>query len=618
MLAAWVAGGLLLVWYAATASRGLGWFDAGEFALTAPQLGLAHPPGQPLYMALLALFAALPGVPPLVGMNLLSALAAALCALPVDAMLRRATSLGTAQRVLVLLCVGAIAPVWDQATRLELYSLAGLLSLTLLAWGWAMVEEENHRPARWAALGALSGALAGINPVFAVAAAGTVGLLGAPGLLRRSPLTLLAAAGAATGAGLAALGLTYLYLLFAVGRTGAFVWGDLQTWSGFVHYMTLADYGGSPQRAQGAWASVPAHAVKWAVWLATQGALLPIVLGFAGWAASPRLRRRAVMLVPMAAGVAFSLSYGVYFPEVPDYNGYLLPGMWLAAVGLGGLATLLSRRWATVALALVLASVALLGERPVWQRSRAGLTMPNELARAWLESLPPRAILVAGSDHLVFPAMYLQENEGLRSDVLIFNEGFAASSWYWRHVRARHPDLPSVDLRAPNNAVRLQRFLAAIPDRPVYVEDLRIAAILARRVCPAPWGARAESPCAEAAPEQAFRDAMLRWWSSAAGRDLISPRVLAHLARERAEVFWINGDASGALRALALGTPPARAAELPVPPGLRPPPQLPVLLPDGGDPVLIGDPETNLALGVAALRALGQAEAASAWQAALR
>ena len=585
------------------------WFDAGEFATVGAQFGIGHPPGQPLYTLLLGLFARAPGLDPLVGMNLLSALPTAACALPAAALLRRYTRLSPVARLLVLLTAGGLAPVWDQASRIELYGMSTLLALTLVAAGAAAVDEERLSLWRWLGLGLLAGALAGFNAIFAVAAALSLGVYTLPTLWRSGLKSFTRVTAGAVVGGVLGTALSYAYIGVVHSATDRIIWGEWDTTQGVMAFLTGADYA---HTVHSAWALVPIHAAEWGVWLMGQGALPAILLGVAGWLVTPALRRRIVLCLPLAAmGVAFTFSYGTYYTEIPDYNGYLTPLMWLAAsVGWGGL---LSRLPSTPALVLAGGMTLFtlsVGVRPIWQRDRSEVIMPDHLARAWLEALPERSFTVVKSDHLVFPLLYLTEVEGLRPDVVLINYGFAASSWYWRHLFHRHPDLPQISLAAPNSAVRLRRLFNAASDRPVQVESLSIAAQLGAQPCPATWGAFVGPACQSSMPvADTFKTALRTYWQGGAAHDLISPKVIAGLARHQAEFSWLRGDATAALHALRLGLPPKISTDLPVPADLKIEPVRPLPPPQN---VLIGDPDDLLTIGASILELLNQPES-KAW-----
>src|SRR6476469_6630019 len=72
--AAWAATLALFVYLVATMARDLSLYDSGELALAAVQLGLGHPPGQPLHTLLGFALSHIPWVPKLIGACLASAL----------------------------------------------------------------------------------------------------------------------------------------------------------------------------------------------------------------------------------------------------------------------------------------------------------------------------------------------------------------------------------------------------------------------------------------------------------------------------------------------------------------------------------------------------------------
>ncbi|MGK0361767.1 MAG: hypothetical protein ACI9U2_004085 [Bradymonadia bacterium] len=587
----WAAAALLLLWYGLTMARDLLWFDTGELALVGYQFGLGHPPGQPLYTVLLGLFARLPGVDPLVGMNLFSALCAAACALPAAAMLRRfVPDLAPVGQLVCLLAVGALAPVWDQASRIELYALASLLSLSILAGASA----RPTRARAWLLLGAGVGLLAGVNPVFALAAALGAGLYALPTLRREKRLliAILCAAGAAVVMTLAA----YAYVFIVRDAPDRMVWGPLETGADWIAFLTGRDYG---HTAHSAWGSVPAHIFEWLLWLAEQGALPVVLLGGVGWAARAETRRAVVLLgLPLMAGVAFTFTYGTYFPQVPDYNGYLMPALWMSVIGL---AALVQRSHVGIGVVLLVLTM-VTGARPVWDRDRSGIDLPRRLAQRVLDDLPPNALLIVESDHLVFPLMYLQAVEGARPDVVIFNAGFGASSWYWAWQYRLHPELPTISLAAPTTADRLKRFAIAAK-RPVFAESVRWAGAMRARPCARGLTFGIGPTCGIGADLPGALDV----YRSGGQGDPITTRVIAAELRRRAEGLWLLGEAQAALATIAVGQPEG----LPLP-ALTPVDQ-PRPLPASQAPILIGSPEFNRVLGAGILHLCGRPAESEAW-----
>ena len=173
---------LLLCTYVATMCHGLMFFDAGELALVGQQLGLGHPPGQPAYTILLGLFAVTTPSNPLLGMTFLSALCAALCALPVDKLMLRAGVQHAGIRFLLLVACGYLYPVWDQATRIELYSVMSLGMLVTLNYAARILDDGDHTTRTWLSLGLGVGVTVSINAVHGLALALGIGLGALPAL----------------------------------------------------------------------------------------------------------------------------------------------------------------------------------------------------------------------------------------------------------------------------------------------------------------------------------------------------------------------------------------------------------------------------------------------------
>ena len=553
----------LILWL--RAPQGLMWFDSGELALAAATWGLAHPPGQPLYAALSALAYQLGG---LSALNLLSALALVSLLASLRAIERRLhgpLSLGAELLGLIWIC---LYPVWDQGARVELYSLASALGAWSLYWSLrAQGAQGEASPPLYA--GALLGACGATNAIFAIAFGLSLLWLLSPWRPRAFGLLAL---GTALG-----FGLPHLYMLWAVSASTGFVWGDFSSLEGALHYLSGADYRGT---GHSAWSSASANLLEWVVWSFEVGAGLWCTLAALSFVSSLRARRWWALPLITLCGL-FPLSYERYWPEVPDFTGYLLPIMGLSLLSLWRLeARLRSSARPRLMVALLLSALLLAPalSAPVYRASRASHELPTWLAARWLESLPRGSALLLRSDHWVFPLMFLQEAQGLRPDVLIFNVGFSRSAWYWRWLRARHPQLPRVEGAGAARLHELTREWSG----PVYAEDLSLALSVSPRLelsasrpyappCPASWGVSVG--CERPLPPP---DATALRQIALSQRELspISARVLAAHSLTLSLSYWSAGDAASALSLgyAALGEPlPQRAAEAqwwPAPPQL--------------------------------------------------
>lgn len=424
-----VAAGIAVVTfgvYLATLAPDLYSLDSPELTTAAYRLGIAHPPGYPLYTLAGWLFShAFPIGTVAFRLNVLSALFGSLAAVLVYV-----TALRLTHRTAVA-AAGALALAfsyyfWLDALAAEIYTLdaalfAGLL-LAALAW--------RDRPT--AARAALVGLLFGLS-----LATRTTSALYAPALAlfawtsgERSARSWLAAGGGVL-AGLS----FYLYLPLRSAAGGAFGFGDyardgtlrvadLATWAGFWDHITAAAFQGD------AFAFGPMGMLgETGVFVASLAGAFLVVglpLGIAGIVRAWRADRGLLLL---AGGTAlpvtvFFIGYGALDKEfmfLPSYVAWAL----FSVIGIDwalDVAVASAPAWQSSALvagvALALPALALAVNWPL-------VTLHGERAvrgdaEAFLARVEPGAI-VYGPFVDVAPFQYLQQVEGTRRDVRFVN-----------------------------------------------------------------------------------------------------------------------------------------------------------------------------------------------------
>jgi hypothetical protein len=339
----WIAMTAVLAYYLLTMSRDLSFYDSPELALVAVEGGLGHPLGQPLHTLLGWVFARLPGVPPLLGLNLLSALAAALTVVPLVSLAEALAGPPAAEAppaprwlgadVILPTGVGLLAlqpALWENATRVEVYSLATLCATWAVARAAPLFSAwEKPQPWGWLAVGVALGLCASVNAVIALSTA----LALAPAFAVTAWRRRLRLGDVLRGLGGGVLGLLpFVYVPLTAGRRDAFVWGAPTGGEPLRRYLTNADF----VHNQGLTATQLAdNLVRWLGW-AAEHLLLPVVV--VGLAAHWLLGRRAGLGRGFAAlafglGLLLLVQNVIFWPGIPDYLGYLALSIGVLGAG---------------------------------------------------------------------------------------------------------------------------------------------------------------------------------------------------------------------------------------------------------------------------------------------
>ncbi|MBN1655747.1 MAG: DUF2723 domain-containing protein [Deltaproteobacteria bacterium] len=555
----WAAALLLLIFYGLTMARDLSLFDSSELALVAVQLGLGHPTGQPLHTLLGFLFSHIPGLPPLIGLNFLSALAGALCVIPVISIAERSINTKSpcpSYWIAVILAIGLHPALWEPATRVEVYSLAAVFGL------WAIARIAGYRSRVdffWAGLALGIGACA--NPYVNLMAAFALSSYVISALIKKrlTPRVIpLACAGGLLGL------IPYLYVPLIASRRGVMVWGAPTNAARLRHYFLGLDYASSRSISCSEWLM---HIRDWLIWATERGLVPLLVAGIIGYfivpqdpaARFPKRISASIAIAYCILAIALVSSNSVWQPDVPDYLGYLTIALWLAAAGVVALLSFIyTRVRSAIAWCLTVAVIGwCLSQQPVlWKRSRHLDRVARTLAYSALSEAPPRAILIAESDHWVSPMLYLQQVEHVRQDVIILAFGLTSSSWFWEQAFNSHPDLSPIHLKGEGGRVeRVKRLLSANSQRPISVEKLYLADRLQLNACVTGWFRTIANSCPRPNPRIAQ---ILRGQASIVGEGAPSALgALCLVALERGLDLWRQGMIEAAETSLLSSVPTA-------------------------------------------------------------
>ena len=177
---------------------------------------------------------------------------------------------------------------------------------------------------------------------------------------------------------------------------------------------------------------------------------LPLALGLAGFFFHYRRSRKdwwVVMLLFIMTGVAIVvyLNQHAWQPRERDYAyaaSFYAFSIWIG-LGLLSLANLLGR-FMKVRIAAIVSFIICLLAVPLnmaienWDdHDRSGRYHAVEMAKNYLESCAPNAILFTNGDNDTFPLWYAQEVEGFRTDVRVCNLSLLNADWYIDQMRRK-------------------------------------------------------------------------------------------------------------------------------------------------------------------------------------
>jgi hypothetical protein len=467
--------------------------DSGELILAARTLGVAHPPGFPLYVLLGHAASLIPFGNIAVRLHLASALFAALASatmtlLVIEAMLivqmqrtkgmtRTPVAKGNKQQTAndskpsateaktdsATLSTSVIAPavvagllfafsrtLWAYATIAEVYTLNALLIITIfwLMLGWrreAIEHRATQRDVRYRKLytAALAFGLAlGVHhvtvglmlPALAVLALSTAGVR-----FLWSRQLLYAALFSLVGLSI------YLYLPLAASHSPLMNWGDPRTWERFWWHVTGRQYqvyfDFSLSRI-GEFARLASRefGVAW----------MPLALALAVAGFVSLLRRDRVILAFLLLVIFFDVAYCLGYDIAEDKDAYYLPafiGLTIAA-GFGAWWFIISwqaksrnalaSRHAALLL-LIIPLVALFGNFDVNNRSH--FFIAHDYVDNILKSVEPHGMLLTTDWQVYAPSLYVTEVEGQRRDAVVININQLRRSWYYDYLDQVYPEL---------------------------------------------------------------------------------------------------------------------------------------------------------------------------------
>src|SRR5882724_7095999 len=460
--------------------------DSGELIVVARGLGVAHPPGFPLWVILAHLASRVPLGNIAVRINfssaLFAALASAMLALVVAELMitipyllrqkkksapqkkkredpRFADLLIWAPALGAGLLMAFSRTLWSYATIAEVYTLNTLLILIvlflMLRWRrYVLVDRPRTDSAitihdRWLYVAALVVGLAlGVHHV-------TVGLiLPALGILvyRTEGLRFFTSRRLVYAAliSIGALVAVYAYLPFAASRSPVINWGNPRSLQEIWWHITGRQYrvffSFSPNIMGGQFIEFCRMLLRefGFVWLP-----LLLVLAFAGFATVYRRDRTGFwfLLFIVIADLAYALTYEI----AEDKDAYYLPTFIAIAIAAGfgirwliqltlSKSILVERSYWVAGIAVLLSSATALAANWPFNNRRHYL-IAHDYVENLLSTIEPNGLLLTQDWQVVSPMFYAQEVEQRRRDVKVVDVNLLRRSWYFDYLRHANPGL---------------------------------------------------------------------------------------------------------------------------------------------------------------------------------
>jgi len=475
-----------LLLYSWTLSPTVTLVDSGELIVAAQGLGVAHPPGFPLWVMLAHLASLVPlgDVARRINFSsaLFAALASAMLTLVVAELMITGSYLSTSKqkrahrrredddsgvgRLLIFapalgagLLMAFSRTLWSYATITEVYTLNTLLILTvfflLLRWRRRIVADQGNAGAAlaahdsWLYAAALVFGLAlGVHhvtvgltlPALAVIVYRTQGLRFFTG--RR-----LVYAALISIAGLIAV---YAYLPFAASRSPVINWGNPRSLQEIWWHVTGRQYrvflSFSPSTVGTQFLEFCRMLLRefGPAWLP-----LPLVVAVVGFASSFRQDRTVFwfLLFIVILNLAYDLSYQI----AEDKDAYYLPTFTSVAIAAGfGIRWLIQQTaskaiasqktyWVAAMAVLLTSATALAANWPF--NNRRHYFIANDYVENLLSTIEPNGLLLTQDWQVVSPMFYAQEVERRRPDVKVVDINLLRRSWYFDYLRHAYPSL---------------------------------------------------------------------------------------------------------------------------------------------------------------------------------
>ncbi len=460
--------------YFFTAARDIVVGDTPELITAAATLGVAHPPGYPLFTMLGHVFSLLPFGSIPFRVNLVSVVCDSL-AVGVVYVIAEHLVRSRIAAAIAALTLAANPTFWQWSLEAEVFPLNNLLAAVLILLLVFWHEEPSRTRFLIGAFFVAGLGLTNHQTIVLIGPAFCFVLWRQREILRAHPQVLL------VGMVAFVIGLVpYGYVLWAAARHPAYSWGNVSSLHDLIGLITRRSYGSTrlvntPGYTGGApWPRLAAFFISFG-WLGG-------VLICAGAIEAYRSRRWYSWFTFLAfvfAGPFFVWITNLNLQSAPSalfvlQRFFLLSHVVLAplmAFGVVLTAKMTARWWPILSRRLVTAVCLLAIGATVAMNYRRLDQSQNFVARRFAEDVmsqaQPRSVLLVTGDGFAFPLIYLQKVEHIGTNVTLIVLPMLLGEWYAKQLREEYADLIIPFDRYDRTTKNLKELVEANPDRTI-------------------------------------------------------------------------------------------------------------------------------------------------------
>jgi hypothetical protein len=238
------------------------------------------------------------------------------------------------------------------------------------------------------------------------------------------------------------LGLIGLFFQYYRNRRDFIVTGLLFFFTGFAIVLYLNQAGNQPRERDYAYVG---SFYAFAIWI---GLAIPALVELAA-----RQNKKLLQKIAISAGIIYFIGAASATVASGDFNGFLgivLLGAFATAITFGLYYLLVAlkaeKTMASVALAIGLLVTVWMGVQEWDDHDRSNKTTAPDLAKDYLESCAPNAILFSFGDNDTYPLWYAQEVQGVRPDIRVINYSLLGIDWYINQLRYKVNNSDAMDV----------------------------------------------------------------------------------------------------------------------------------------------------------------------------